>query len=417
MTQRLLPTTRAQVSGHRFMRRRVEHGLVYGDIRMIHDPLASRRRATLFGCVAVLLIAGVMGLFAWMRPNPSPGEAPVLRAVDGSLFVRVDEVAHPVTNLTSARLIAGGPVEPARVGAEYLSTLPRGLPVGLSNAPGVFAPAGADEALWSVCQAGADITVIAGLSAEALGHQDAVLAVGDHREWVVTGEGRTQLPPATTPEGRVMRRVLGIDAATPRWAPPAQVLNALRELPPFVHPGSVPTVLRTAGGDWALGDSGGIAPITPVEARVLLDLGAQQQQLAREQLAQYPDAQPGLGLRVPTVVPRWVDPAAATVCVDHRRGGALWPHDQADVLAGAIALAGTSAATHFVGLYDGAVGVDSGQGFHVVATNGVRYRVPDGAAGLEVIGVEHVSQAPWQIVALLPEGPALTRDAALAVTY
>ena len=42
--RRLLPTTRAQVSGHRFMRRRVEHGLIFGDIRMIHDPLASRQR-------------------------------------------------------------------------------------------------------------------------------------------------------------------------------------------------------------------------------------------------------------------------------------------------------------------------------------------------------------------------------------
>ena len=70
---KLLPTTRAQVSGHKFMRRRMEHGLVFGDIRMIHDPLASRRRATIFGTAAVAMIAGVMGLFAWMRPNADPG--------------------------------------------------------------------------------------------------------------------------------------------------------------------------------------------------------------------------------------------------------------------------------------------------------------------------------------------------------
>ena len=42
---RPLPTTKAQVSGHKFLRRRVEHGLVLGDIRMIHDPLARRRKA------------------------------------------------------------------------------------------------------------------------------------------------------------------------------------------------------------------------------------------------------------------------------------------------------------------------------------------------------------------------------------
>ena len=46
---KLLPTTRAQVSGHQFMRRRMEHGLIFGDIRMIHDPLARRRKAMMFG--------------------------------------------------------------------------------------------------------------------------------------------------------------------------------------------------------------------------------------------------------------------------------------------------------------------------------------------------------------------------------
>ena len=81
---RLLPTTKTQVSGHRFLRRRVEHGLILGDIRMIHDPLSSRRRAMIFGLVAVLMISGVMGLFAWMRPNPDPGEAAVIRAADGA---------------------------------------------------------------------------------------------------------------------------------------------------------------------------------------------------------------------------------------------------------------------------------------------------------------------------------------------
>ena len=55
------------------MQRRVEHGLIYGDIRMIHDPLAARRRAGIFGAVGVVLIAAVMGLFAWMSPNPHPG--------------------------------------------------------------------------------------------------------------------------------------------------------------------------------------------------------------------------------------------------------------------------------------------------------------------------------------------------------
>ena len=45
---RALPTTKAQVSGHKFLLRRLEHGLVFGDIRMIHDPLKRRRRGRRF---------------------------------------------------------------------------------------------------------------------------------------------------------------------------------------------------------------------------------------------------------------------------------------------------------------------------------------------------------------------------------
>ena len=121
--RRLLPTTRAQVSGHRFMRRRVEHGLIFGDIRMIHDPLASRQRATIFSVVAVLLIAAITALFAWLRPNADPGDAPILRSSSGELYVRINDIVHPVTNLTSARLIVGAPEQPQRIGDNNLLCL------------------------------------------------------------------------------------------------------------------------------------------------------------------------------------------------------------------------------------------------------------------------------------------------------
>ncbi|AIG63693.1 hypothetical protein CATYP_02225 [Corynebacterium atypicum] len=67
------PTTRAQVSGHRFLSRRIRHGLVFGDIRMIHDPLARRRRAAIFGVVAAVLAAACAGLMALIDPAPDPG--------------------------------------------------------------------------------------------------------------------------------------------------------------------------------------------------------------------------------------------------------------------------------------------------------------------------------------------------------
>lgn len=402
---KLLPTTRAQVSGHQFMRRRMEHGLIFGDVRMIHDPLASRRRATIFGTAAVAMIAGVMGLFAWMRPDADPGDAPIVRAADGTLYVRVGEAAHPVTNLASARLIAGSAAEPARIGDAHLAALPRGVPVGIVAAPSKFAPEDAAPASWSVC--GRDtITVIAGEAPQPMPADVAALAADASREWLVTSEGRRLLPDADNPEGRAMRRALGITPDTPRWTPPTQVISALVELPPAEIPSPLPDVVDADAQSWALAN-GRIQPITATQREMLLDAGAKATAAARADVAQYPDAEEEL--RLPRERPTWVEPDR--VCVNQDRGGAFMQ----EVPAG-IELSGTSVATHFAGLRDGSVGVDSGHGYHVVSASGLRHSAPD-AAALDTVGANHVEQVPWEIIALLPEGAELTRDAALTATY
>lgn len=406
---RLLPTTRAQVSGHQFMRRRVEHGLVFGDIRMIHDPLASRRRAMVFGLAAVVLIAGVMGLFAWMRPNPDPGDAPIIRAADGSLYVRVGEDIHPVTNLASARLIAGAPEEPARAGDEHLATYERGIPIGIVTAPSMFAPAAAPASAWSVCEGSGRVTVVAGEPVELLLDDAAVYASDQSNDWLVTNAGRQQLPPQSSPEGRIVRRALGIEHTTPVWRPPVQVLNALNELPPVALPNPLPEVLDTAEGDSWMLSGGRVQPVTPTQRAMLVDAGATSRPVAREDLAQFPDG--GVELTLPGVAPEFIDPATTSVCVTQELVAAA-----TDEVPEGVRLSGTSVATHFTGLEYGSVGVDSGHGYHVVAGNGLRHRAPD-ADTLGVIGALHVEQVPWPIIGLLPEGAELTREAALTATY
>lgn len=410
---KLLPTTKTQVSGHRFMRRRVEHGLLFGDVRMIHDPLGSRRRATIFGLIAVAMISGVMGLFAWMRPNPDPGDAPIMRAADGSLYVRAGEAVHPVANLASARLVAGQAADPERAGEEFLAAQPRGVPVGIALAPSLFAPADSGPESWSVCTAGARVVVRAGEAPARLAPDEAVLAAVDNREWVVTQDGRTELPAASEPAGRIIRRALGIDAATPRWHPPAKVLTALEELPPYALPNPLPTVLRTDGGAWAL-VGGAVQPITPLQEQLLIDAASAHQTVPREKLASYPDLAPALDLRLPAAAPTWVDPAARAVCADAEGRGAT--AEPGEAMAGATALSGDSAATHFAGLAAGAVAVDTGHGYQVVAVSGLRHPVPDGDT-LGVLGAARTDEVCWAIAALLPEGAELSREAAMAAAY
>ncbi|WP_291313188.1 type VII secretion protein EccB [Corynebacterium sp. UBA2622] len=410
---RLLPTTRPQVTGHRFMRRRVEHGLLFGDIRMIHDPLAARRRAMLLGAAAVAMIAAVMALFAWLRPNPDPGGAPILRDPSGNLFVRVGDAVHPVTNLTSARLVAGSPEEPARVGEQHLLTMPRGVPVGIPTAPSSFAPPGAPDLGWAVCEAGGTVTVSAAHPPRPLDDASAVLATVHGRDWLVTAGGRTLLPEASSPHGRVVRRVLGVDADTPRWRPPDEVLNALRENPPVALPTPLPEVLETDAGSWAVNPAGGIQPVTPTQRDILADAGAPLRRVTRDSLSRYEDAAPALDLHLPAAVPRWEDPSGRAVCVDEGRGAAT-----ADAAGpgGAVELSGGAVATHFTGLAHGAVAVDTGHGHHVVSTHGLRHEVPERPV-LEVIGVELVENVPWEILSLLPAGERLNRESALTATY
>lgn len=423
---RLLPTTKTQVSGHRFLRRRVEHGLILGDIRMIHDPLSSRRRAMIFGVVAVVMISGVMGLFAWMRPNPNPGEAAIIRAADGSLFARVDDTVHPVTNLTSARLIVGAPEEPVRAGDEHLAKLARGVPVGIGVAPSVFAPEDAVDTYWSACtvpgeQDADPEVVVRAVDAQVptLGPESAIVAEVDHRDWLVTAQGRTQLPPSTTPDGRIVRRVLGIDASTPRWRPPAQLFGALQEQPSFALPDPLPRVLRTGEREWAE-NSGGVQPITSVQAEILLEAGAQVTEVPAQVVAEKPDAENPAPIRLPEHRMRLLDPAGEpadepeTTCITEDGGAATLPASEA--MAGHVRLSGAGPASYFVGLPEGAVAVDTGNGYHVVDQTGLRHGVPDEAT-LEAIGAAKVEQVPWRLVKLLPRGEALERTAALTATY
>ncbi|WKD56886.1 ESX-1 secretion system protein eccB1 [Corynebacterium capitovis DSM 44611] len=396
------------------MRRRVEHGLLFGDIRMIHDPLASRHRAMLFSGVAVALIAAVAGLFAWLRPNPDPGDASILRDMQGNLLVRVGDRVHPVTNLTSARLIAGAPDEPARVGDAVLATLPRGVPIGIPSAPSLFAPADSPASSWSACELAGTVTVIAGYPSQSLDDATAVLATAGGKEWLITRAGRAELPDAQTPQGRVLRRGLGIDSATPRWSPPAQLLWALEEQPPLAFPADLPEVVDSDGQAWALNATGGIQPVTPLQAELLVNAGALERRVERAELSTYADADPPLDVRLPALRPVFLDPGSQALCATQDGGASTM--SVSGGTAGAIELSGRATATRFIGLQLGAVGVDTGHGYHVVSAQGLRHEVPDRDT-LTVVGAVHVEEVPWEIIALLPEGEALSAKAAGTALY
>jgi type VII secretion protein EccB len=146
-------TTRAQVNGYRFLIRRLEHALIRGDSRMIHDPMRGQMRALIVGMVIAVLITGACGIMAFFKPAPNIGDAQILLSKSsGAAFVRIGDRVHPVLNLASARLIVGANASPKEVDDKFLNPIPRGPMVGIIGAPTSIR--GADSfamSSWTVC--------------------------------------------------------------------------------------------------------------------------------------------------------------------------------------------------------------------------------------------------------------------------
>src|SRR6202008_4298120 len=144
--------TRHQVTGWRFVMRRIASGIALHDTRMLVDPLRTQSRAVLMG--ALILITGLAGCFVFslIRPNGQVGNNLVLadRSTD-ALYVRVGDQLHPVLNLTSARLIVGRPVNPTAVKSSELDRFPRGNLIGIPGAPERMVQNSTRDANWTVC--------------------------------------------------------------------------------------------------------------------------------------------------------------------------------------------------------------------------------------------------------------------------
>ncbi|MGH3580842.1 MAG: type VII secretion protein EccB, partial [Mycobacterium sp.] len=128
--------TRHQVSGWRFMMRRIASGVALHDTRMLVDPLRSQSRAVLVG--ALVVITGVAGCFVFslIRPGGDAGSSTIIADRDTSaLYVRIGDVVHPALNLTSARLIAGQPDNPTLVKSAEIDRFARGNLIGIPGAP------------------------------------------------------------------------------------------------------------------------------------------------------------------------------------------------------------------------------------------------------------------------------------------
>ncbi|MEH3154399.1 MAG: type VII secretion protein EccB [Gordonia paraffinivorans] len=463
-------TTKSQVSGYRFLLRRLEHALVRRDIRMIHDPMSGHVKSFVAGLVLTLVVVGGAVAFSIFRPQGSVGDSTIVMSKQsGQLYVIVDGRLHPALNLASARLVAGKAEKPDSVSDSVLKDYPRGSQLGIPGAPSdLSATGGPGLSIWSVCDrldeprdpdGAPTVGVIAGrpapgLGARALGGSDALYVRTGDDHFVVYRGTRAQIDP----DDLVVRQALGLQSVQARSVspalldaiPPSRAITAPRipgagNASRFALDGArIGSILRVSSLDTAAGQqdqlyvllSSGIQRVSPFVADLI--------RAATPTSGQPITVSPGALTSIPSVSPLDVDgypdsapdevdgTAQTTLCFQWRKDGDA-PASTAVALEPDFPVADPKALVPAVGARSDGLGADvtsvpPGANFFVrttgsdpgsaraasdflVADTGVRYGVPDSAA--EPLGMPTPLAAPYPIVKLIPPGPALARNSAL----
>jgi type VII secretion protein EccB len=238
--------TKHQISGWRFLIRRISNGVALRDTRMLTDPLRRQGRALSVGLMlGVVLCVGAF-LLSVIRPAGTSGNQMVLAdRSSNELYVRVNDTLHPVFNLASARLIIGRPAEPTVVKSGEIDHFPLGNRLGIPDAPSRMAQNPTRDSRWLVCDAvggpDAGTTVIAGDPvagpgrAAAMPDSSAVLASNDGgaTTWLIWGGKRSEIDLNNAAVASAVG--INVDTPTPRSINRA-LLNLIPESPPMVVP-------------------------------------------------------------------------------------------------------------------------------------------------------------------------------------
>jgi type VII secretion protein EccB len=456
--------TRHQVTGWRFIMRRIASGVALHDTRMFVDPLRTQTRAVLVG--TLVLITGVIGcfIFSLIRPSGVPGDDAILADREtAALYVRLGEQLHPVLNLTSARLIADRAENPTTVKSAELDKFSRGNLVGIPGAPERMVQNSTRDADWTVCDASsgaaAGVTLIAGPletwgeRASALPEQDAVLVANDAGTWLLW-DGRRSLIDLND---RAVTGALGLSSDLPAPRTVAQGLfNAVPEAPPLASPviagaGAPPAfglpVAAPVGSVVAAYDTDntlrhyavlvdGLQPVSPVVAAILRNTNSfglsQAPQIGADDVAQLPVAQ-GIDVEAfpsepisivnaasaPLTCAHWSHPVDATGATLQLLSGAALPVAEGlrpvQLVGGG---AGVTANRVIMAPGTGFLVQTAGQELFWVSDTGVRYGIDQSGDENTVAALGLTQPAlpiTWAVLSQFAAGPTLSRaDALLA---
>ena len=454
-------TTKVQVSGWRFLLRRVEHAIVRRDTRMFDDPLQFYSRAVTAGIVIAVLICLGAALLAYFKPlGKRGGDSLLVDRNTNQLYVVLPDSGQlrPVYNLTSARLILGNSNNPVEVKSEELDSMPKGQPLGIPGAPYATPVSGSPVSQWSLCDTVIQPESVAPTvdtsvlitelaldgSVGALRPEQGMLVSYEGRDWLVTETGRHAIDLAD----RAVTSAVGIPV-TARSAPISEGLfNALPDagpwrlpavaaagapnsvgLPPELVIGSVfKTVTESDEQNYVVLPSG-VAKVNDTTAAALRATNSyglisppsmEPSAVARVAEQVYDSPLPDAPMEIlqreelPALCWAWQrepgDQAPKTTVI----AGRHLPLPAGDMATGIKQISGDATVHISGGQYIRLQSPDPrfGESLYYVDPQGVRYGLPDEDTASK-LGLSAPRTAPWQVVSLLVDGPVLSKEAAL----
>lgn len=440
-------TTRLHVSGHRFLLRRMEHALVRGDIRMLDDPLRAQSLSLIAGAVLTVVIVAASAVLTLLRPPATLGSAPIVMVRDsGALYVRIGDTVHPVLNLASARLIVGAPANPEAVSGSAITNSKSGPLVGIPGAPATIAPPLSEpEVSWAVCDDATSTTVIAG------GMPETGLAAA--RNVLVTARSDSAATTYLLYDGwrarvdlrnRAVVRALKLDDIVPKVVS-RTLLDATPEASPLYSPhisgagspsplrgypvGSVVRVVRTAAEEFYVVLAEGVQRVGQLTADLIRFTDSQHD---RDMATVAPDVIAAVPVVTSLDAPTFPERAGASddgiVCTRWRSssvgvesavlsgnslptsGVTLAQADGDGPSVDAFSIApGRSAYVRSVGIRGDSASTGA---LYYVNESGVVFGLHDEDTAKYLGLAAPPVPAPWPVLARLPRGPELSRDAA-----
>jgi ESX secretion system ATPase EccB len=453
-------TTKVQVSGWRFLLRRLEHAIVRRDTRMFDDPLSFYGRSAALGVViAALILVGALAM-AYFKPQGKLGSGNLF--VDRStnqLYLMVSGQLHPVYNLTSARLVLGNPADPTAVKSAELNKLPKGQSIGIPGAPYATPVSQGSSSNWALCDtvtkadtinptlqtAVISMPLIIDAAVNPLLPSETLLATFQGKDWIITAKGRH----ATDLTNRSLTSALGIPMTAKPTPISTAMFNAIPDsgtwqLPPIPGAGapntlglpdelvigSVFQVQTVYGSQFYVVLPDGVAHVNANTASVvratesfgLVSIpSVVKSQVVKIPERDYPSPLPDEAIKIvsrpnePVLCWTWErktgeSGAALTTVVTGRH----LPIPPSVMTLGIRQIQGSATIYTDGGKYVQLQSPDPryGESLYYVDPEGVRYGIPD-AQTASSLGLSSPKPAPWDIIRLLVDGPVLSKDAAL----